>query len=66
MKSKWSLFVSIFQLIIGTLAIFSFIIIAGSGTDVKKWTVTFVLAIVYVILGIIGIVDYTKINKRKD
>ena len=60
MKSKWNLFVSIFQLVVGILAIISFIIIASSGENMLKWIVTLILSIFYVIFGIIGIIDYKK------
>ena len=58
MKSKWQLFSSVFQIIIGILAICAFVIIAFCGEDIKRWTVTLVLAIAFVVLGIIGIIDY--------
>ena len=62
MKSKWQLFASIFQLIIGIVAIISFVILGFSGENMVKWIITLILAIVYVVLGILGIVDY-KTNK---
>ena len=58
MKSKWQLFASIFQLIIGIIAIISFIIIGFSGEDLIKWIVTLILSIAFVVLGITGIIDY--------
>ena len=58
MKSKWQLFSSIFQLIIGIVAVISFAILGFGGEDMTKWIVTLVLAIAFVVLGIIGIIDY--------
>lgn len=60
MKSKWKLFASIFQLVIGFLAIASFVIIAFSGENVTRWIVTLILSIAFVVLGIVGIIDYKR------
>jgi len=60
MRSKWNLITSIFQLAIGLLAIFSFFILALNGEVITKWIVTLILAIAFVILGIIGIVSYAS------
>lgn len=62
MKSKWQLFASIFQLIIGVAAIASFIILGFGGENMTKWIITLVLSILFVVLGVIGIIDY-KSNK---
>ena len=62
MKSKWQLFSSIFQLVVGIAAIISFIIISVGGENVVKWIGTLILSIAFVVLGIIGIIDY-KSNK---
>jgi len=58
MQSKWQLFASIFQLIIGIMAILAFIIIWLSGENMIKWIITLILAIAFVVLGIIGIIAY--------
>ena len=58
MKSKWNLISSIIQLLVGTLAIIAFIIIAISGENMTRWIVTLILAIAFVACGIIGIIDY--------
>lgn len=62
MKSKWSLIVSIIQLVIGIMAIAAFAVIAISGESMAKWIITLILAVAYFVLGIIGIIDY-KSNK---
>ncbi len=58
MKSKWNLIVSIFQLVIGILAISAFVIAAVNGENMLKWIITLILAIAFVVLGVIGIIDY--------
>lgn len=58
MKSKWYLISSIFQLVVGLLAIIAFIILAINGEIMTKWIITLLLAIAFAILGIIGIIDY--------
>lgn len=62
MKSKWSLIVSIIQLVVGIMAIAAFAVIAISGENMAKWIITLILAVAYFVLGIIGIIDY-KSNK---
>ena len=58
MKSKWKLFVSVFQLIVGVLAIVSFVILAFDGENMLRWIVTLTLSIAVGVMGIIGIIDY--------
>lgn len=58
MKNKFNLAASIFQIIFGVLAILSYIVLASSGENMIKWTVTLILSIAFVVLGIIGILDY--------
>ena len=58
MKSKWNLISSIIQLVVGILAIIAFIILYVTGENMTRWIVTLILALAYVVLGIIGIIDY--------
>ena len=58
MKSKWSLMNSIIQLVFGLLAIIAFIILTINGEVMTKWIITLLLAIAFVFIGIIGIIDY--------
>ncbi|MBE6542228.1 MAG: hypothetical protein E7672_07265 [Ruminococcaceae bacterium] len=60
MKSKWSFVASIFQLTVGILATAAFIVLALSGDNMTKWIVTLILAIALIVLGILGIKDYTS------
>lgn len=58
MKNKWHLIASIFQLIFGIAAILSFVIVGLYDENIAKWIVTLILSIAFVVLGIIGIIDY--------
>ncbi len=58
MKSKWQLFSSIFQVVFGILAIIIYAILGFGGENMTKWIITLVLAIAFVALGVVGIVDY--------
>ncbi len=60
MKSKWNLISSIVQLVIGILAIVAFVVLSVSGENMIKWIITLLLAIAFVIVGAIGIIDYKK------
>lgn len=63
MKSKLSLISSIVELVFGILAIVGFIILLINGENISKWMITLLLAVAFVIIGIIGIIDY-KSNCR--
>jgi uncharacterized membrane protein HdeD (DUF308 family) len=58
MNRKLNLIASIVELIIGILAILSFAVLATNGENMTSWIVTLLLAIGFVIVGIIGIVGY--------
>ena len=60
MKSKWTLISSIIQIVFGILAIAAFIVLLTSGEDISKWIITLILAVAFVVLGVIGIIDYTS------
>ncbi len=61
----WYLFSAIFQIVIGIAAIVAYIFIAVSGEPLGRWTITLILAIAFVVMGIIGILDYTKTNSKQ-
>ena len=62
MKNKFNLIASIFQLVIGVTAVLSFVILGSGGENMSKWIVTLILSIAFVVLGIIGIIDYKSNN----
>ena len=51
---------SIFQLTIGVFAVFAFLMLGFSDEELTRWIITLILAIVFIILGFIGIIDYKK------
>ena len=57
---KWSLVAAIFQMCVGIAAVAAYIVLAVNGELLGKWTVTLLLAIAFVVLGIKGIVDWKK------
>ena len=57
---KWPLISSIFQLSVGTAAVVAYAVLAFHGEPMGKWTITLLLAIAYIVLGIIGIADWRK------
>jgi hypothetical protein len=59
-KKKWELFASIFQLLVGVAAIASFVVLATGGEDMTRWIITVVLAVGYLVMGIMGIVEWIK------
>ena len=61
--NKWHLFSSIFQIVVGIAAIIAYVVIAVSGEALVKWTITLILAIAFLIMGIIGIIDWKKSKK---
>ena len=63
--SKWRLFSSIFQIVVGIAAIIAYIVIAASGEPLGKWIVTLLLAIAFVVIGVIGIADWKKSKNIK-
>lgn len=58
--NNWNLFVSIFQIVVGIAAIIAYVLIAVSGEPLGRWTITLLLAIAFVVIGIIGLVDWKK------
>ena len=62
MKNKWSLISAIVQLVIGALAVVSFFVLWASGEDMTRWIITLILSVAFVVLGVIGIIDYKSQN----
>ena len=63
MKKGCHLFASIFQAVVGLAAIVSYILLAAGNKPVGKWTVTLILAIVFLIMGTTGIVSHIRRKK---
>ena len=61
---RWPLIAAIIQLCIGIAAVAAYIVIAAGGEPLGKWTVTLILAISFIVLGVIGITDWVKEKRR--
>lgn len=55
---KFRLFASVFQIIVGVLAIVAFAFIAISGEPIGRWWITLALAVLFVVLGVYDIATY--------
>lgn len=64
MKSKWDLISSIVQLVIGSVAVLSFAVLAVCGEDMRRWIVTLILSVFYVVMGVWGLADYIRAKKE--
>ena len=60
MKSKWHLIASIFQLVIGVMAVVAFAVVGSNGENMTKWVATLLLSIGFIVLGVFGVLDYKK------
>lgn len=60
MRSIGLLICSIIQLFFGILGIIAFVILAVSGENMIKWIMALILAIAFVIMGVIEIIYYVK------
>ena len=58
--SNWRLFSSVFQIVVGIAAIIAYAVIAANGEPLGKWTITLLLAIAFVVIGVIDTVDWYK------
>ena len=61
---NWSLYSSIFQILVGFAAIIAYIVIAVSGEPIGKWTVTLILAILFLVIGVIGVIEWKRSGGR--
>ena len=66
MKSKLNLAISIFEIIMGILAMISFFYLAVRGDDMSNFIVALIVAIALILTGIAGIINYKKDKKIKD
>ena len=62
---KWNFFAAIFQIVVGIAAIVAYIVVAASEEPLGKWTITLILAIAFVVMGVINAIGYLKSNKTQ-
>ena len=62
---KWNLFAARFQIVVGIAAIVAYIVVAASGELLGQWTITLILAIAFVVMGVINAIVYVKPNKTE-
>ena len=60
---RWPLIAAIMQLLIGIAAVAAYVVVAVGGEPLGKWTITLLLAIGFVIMGILGVIDWEKERK---
>lgn len=60
MDKKIYLLLWLVQCLLGALISVSFIVLAFSGYDVKQYISTFVIGIIFLIMGIVGIIRWAK------
>ena len=62
---KWNLLAAVCQIVSGLAAIVAYIVIAASEEPLGKWKITLALAIAFVVMGVVGAIDYARSNKDK-
>lgn len=62
MNGKYHLIASIFETLIGLLAILSYVILAICGENMNKWHITALLATALVLLGVRGMLSHRRKN----
>ena len=60
MKNRIFLLLWLGQCFLGTLFATCFLVLAFSGYDIRQYITTFVVSIVFLVTGIIGIVKWVK------
>lgn len=58
MKNKFSLAISIFQIIVGVLAVCAFFILGFAKENMVKSIGTLALAVAFIVLGVHGVLNY--------
>ena len=58
------LIAAVMQLCIGIAAVAAYIVDAAGGEPLGKWTITLILAIAFIVLGVIGFADWIKEKRR--
>ena len=62
-KSKLGLGLSIFEIIMGVLAMISFFYLYFRGEDMSNFIIALIVAFSLTVTGIVGIVQYNKLKK---
>ena len=60
MGKKIQLITSLIQIVIGIAAVIAFFILLFSNESITRVIVTFILAIAFIIIGVINLIDYFK------
>ena len=58
MKNKFSLAISIFQIIVGVLAVCAFFILGFAKENMVKSIGTLALAVAFIVIGVHGVLNY--------
>ena len=61
---RWPFIAAVMQLCIGIAAVAAYIVVAAGGEPLGKWTITLILAIAFIVLGVIGLTDWVKEKRR--
>lgn len=64
MNKGFYLFASVFQLLVGIAGIIFFAVLTSDGESPSKLIVALILSVALVVIGIKGITDYKKFNKK--
>lgn len=57
---KWSFMTSVFQLCVGIAGVAAYVVLAAGGEPLGKWTVTLLLSVAFIALGVLGIWQKNK------
>lgn len=60
MGKKVQLITSLIQIVIGIAAVIAFFILLFSNESITRFIVTFILAITFIVIGVINLIDYFK------
>ena len=60
MGKKIQLITSLIQIVIGIATVIAFFILLFSNENITRFIVTFILAIAFIVIGVINLIDYFK------
>lgn len=64
-KPKLSLVASVFEIIMGILAMISFCYLYFNGEDMSNFWITLIVAISLTVTGIVGVVQYNRLKNTE-